>query len=108
MTSTQPARPWEKYRDTPPVSGLGALGWKVTQPGWAGTLTAEDVQVLQVLLHRDAALSFAWGFRPGQTTRSEAAIRRVAMFGDPDSRATNVKLARSRSETPSSIDNRVA
>jgi hypothetical protein len=108
MTSAQPARPWDKYRDAPSVPGSGPLHWKLVQPGWGGTLTEEEVQFIQQNLHCDAALAFAWGFRPGQTTRSEAAIRRVAMFGDPDSRATNIKLARSRSDKPPIVDDKVA
>ena len=38
----------------------------------------------------DKKLSSVWGFRPGW------AIRAAAMFGDPNSRSTNVVLARTK------------
>jgi hypothetical protein len=77
---------WHAYRSEP--------NWKLLEPGWAGTLDDDELTFIQVHLKSDDKLSFAWGFRPGQKMRSEAAIRRIAMHGDPNSRATNVKLAR--------------
>jgi hypothetical protein len=86
-------RPWLKYSSE--------KDYLLLEPGFAGMLTDGELSYIQCKLEADAALSFAWGFRPGQKTRSEGAIRRVAEFGDPDCRATNVKLARTRkAETP--------
>jgi hypothetical protein len=81
-------RPWDAYQ--------GERGWRVLKPGWGGSLEDDEVEYIQRKLQADDSLSFAWGFRPGQKTRSEAAIRRIAMSGDPDVRGTNVKLARTR------------
>lgn len=83
-------KPWEKYSRE--------KDYLLLEPGFAGQLTDEELIYIQDKLKSDDALSFAWGFRPGQKTRSEAGIRRVAEFGDPDCRTTNLKLARSRSD----------
>jgi hypothetical protein len=89
----QNRRPWHAYRSEP--------NRKLLEPGWAGSLDDDELGYIQEHLKADDKLSFAWGFRPGQKMRSEAAIRRIAMHGDPDCRATNVKLARTRrAETP--------
>ena len=85
--------PWERYR--------GEKGWQLLEPGFAGFLDDNELASVQRKLKEDDSLSFAWGFRPGQKTRSEAAIRRISMWGDPDCRGTNVRLARTRkAETP--------
>jgi hypothetical protein len=81
-------KPWHRYRKE--------KGWKLLQPGWGGFLDDDELRYIQEKLKVDPSLSFTWGFRPGQKTRSESAIRRVAVHGDSDCRATNVKLARSR------------
>jgi hypothetical protein len=94
LSKPDKARPWVKY--------WGEKGWRLLEPGFAGFLHDDELSYVQRRLRDDDSLSFAWGFRPGQKTRSEAAIRRIAMFGDPDCRGTNIKLARSRSE-PSQI-----
>ena len=83
-------KPWDKYRKE--------VQHRLLIPGWPGTLDDAELAYVQRRLRVDDALSFAWGFRPGQKTRSESAIRRIAMYGDPDCRGTNIKLARSRSE----------
>jgi hypothetical protein len=93
-------RPWDRYR--------GQKGWQLLEPGWASMLTDGELEYIQRKLQADAALSFVWGFRPGAKMRSEAAIRRVAMYGDPDVRATNIKLARSRSDPPEISDDKAA
>jgi hypothetical protein len=93
-------RPWEQYR--------GEKGWQLLEPGFAGQLTDAELLYVQGRLKSDDALSFAWRFRPGQKTRSEVAIRRVAEWGDPDCRATNIKLARSRSDPPEISHDKVA
>lgn len=81
-------RPWHVYRRE--------WSWKLLEPGWAGTLDDGELAYIQGKLKSDDALSYWWGFRPGQKTRSAAAIERIAVDGDPDSRASNVKLARVR------------
>lgn len=80
-------KPWHKYRGKFP-------NWKLLEPGWAGVLDNDEVQFIQERLHQDDELSFWWGFRPGQKTRPEAAIRRIAVDGDPENRTANVRLAR--------------
>jgi hypothetical protein len=96
----QQARPWHKYRQE--------KQWKLLEPGFAGFVHDDELAYIQGHLQADDALSFAWGFRPGQKTRSEAAIRRVAVHGDPDCRGTNIKLARSRSEPPQNSQDKAA
>jgi len=98
MTSRLPKpdkiRPWTKC--------AGKKGYLLLKPGWAGFLDDDELAYIQEKLRTDPALAFSWGFRPGQKSRAAAAIRRVAMYGEPDCRAANVKLARSRPE-PSQI-----
>jgi hypothetical protein len=85
--------PWHQYRGEP--------NWRLLEPGWGGTLDDDELQFIQCKLQADPSLAFVWGFRPGQKTRSEAAVRRISMWGDPDCRGTNVRLARTRkAETP--------
>jgi hypothetical protein len=87
------ARPWHQYRGEP--------NWQLLEPGWGGTLDDDEFQFIQCRLQADPSLAFAWGFRPGQKTRSEAAVRRISMWGNPDCRGNNVRLARARkAETP--------
>jgi hypothetical protein len=92
--SAKTTRPWEKYRGEPEG--------RLLEPGYAGFLDDNELAYVQEKLKASPDLASWWGWRPGQKSRSEAAIRWVAMYGDPDCRATNVKLARSRSE-PSQI-----
>jgi hypothetical protein len=68
--------------------------------GGGGELTDEEVAYIQAALLTDDALSLKWGFRPSQKTRPVEAIRRVAMFGDPDNRRANMVLARPASRRP--------
>jgi hypothetical protein len=79
---------WHGYRSEP--------NWKLLEPGWAGCLGADELSFIQEHLKADDRLSLAWGFRPGQKLRSEAAIQRIALHGDSDRRSTNVRLARTR------------
>jgi hypothetical protein len=81
-------KPWHVYQSEP--------NWKLLIPAWGGQLADDELVFIVEHLKADDKLSFSWGFRPGQKMRSETAIRRIAMQGDPDSRATNVKLARTR------------
>lgn len=80
-------RPWLPYKRE---SG------KLLEPGFAGVLEDHELAYIRDKLRNDPALSYWWGFRPGQKSRSEAAIQRVALHGDPDTRKINVQLARSR------------
>jgi hypothetical protein len=83
-------KPWHAYRSEP--------NWKLLEPGWAGCLDDDELAYIQDRLKTDDALSYWWGFRPGQRTRSAEAIRRIAMRGDSEIRANNVKLARTRAQ----------
>lgn len=67
---------------------------KLLEPGWGGQLTDEEVAYIQFHLLRNSKLAFKWGFRPGQKTRPEEAIHRVAMDGDCENRKVNMGLAR--------------
>ena len=77
---------------------------RMLEPGWAGELAPDELEFVQAELHRDKKLAFKWGFRPGAKRRPEWAIRQVAMWGDPDSRTTNVALA--RRQIPSRIESK--
>ena len=68
--------------------------YRLFEPGWAGELAPDELEFLQAELVRAKKLAFQWGFRPGAKRRPEWAIRNVAMWGDPDSRAANMALAR--------------
>ena len=85
-------RPWEQYQ--------GTRDYLLLEPGWAGVVDDDELAFIQQTLKQDPALSFSWGFRPGQKTRSAVGIRRVAEHGDPDNRAHNRSLARQRTERP--------
>ena len=69
---------------------------RILEPGWAGDLAPDEFDHLQAELLRDKKLAFAWGFQPARKRRPEWAIRQVAMWGDPEVRATNMGLARSQ------------
>jgi hypothetical protein len=67
---------------------------RLLEPGYWGYLEEEEVEFIQAALQENPDLSYAWGFHPVQKTRSPAAIRRVAMWGDPKNREVNTKLIR--------------
>ena len=67
-------RPWEQYRRT--------HDYLLLEPGWAGVVDDDELAIIQGTLQQDPALSFTWGFRPGQKRRSAVGIRRVAEHGD--------------------------
>ncbi len=67
---------------------------RLLEPGYWGYLEDEEIALIQVELQKSSDLSYAWGFHPVQKTRSPAAIRRVAMRGDPKDREINTKLIR--------------
>ena len=90
MTATKP-RPIQR-RLIPAPNGDPRL----LEPGWPGQLADDELAFIWAELFRDPKLARRWGFRPGQKTRPEDAIRRLAMDGDPDKRRGNVTLARPR------------
>ncbi len=71
---------------------------RVLEPGWAGELTDQELTQIQKRLFEEPMLAKLWGFRPSMKTRSEQAIRRVALHGDPENRSLNRKLARQPSK----------
>jgi hypothetical protein len=79
-------KPWHRYRKE--------KGWKLLEPGWGGSLDDDEVQFILSRLQADEALSYWWGFRPRTKRRPVEGIKAVAMWGDPDVRARNVKLVR--------------
>jgi hypothetical protein len=79
-------KPWYRYRREP--------NWKLLEPGWGGQLDDSELAFIQAKLNADEALSYWWGFRPKTKRRPVEAIKAVAMRGDPDVRARNMKLVR--------------
>ena len=67
---------------------------KLLEPGYWGYLEDEELEFIQMALENNPKLSYAWGFQPVQKTRSPDAIRRVAMWGDPENREINTKVIR--------------
>jgi len=67
---------------------------KLLEPGYWGSLEEEELEFIQSAHQRNPKLSFAWGFQPVQKSRAPAAIRRVAMWGDPKDREVNTKVIR--------------
>jgi hypothetical protein len=86
MPVSQPARPWHRYRKE--------KQWRLLEPGFAGELTEPELQYILLRLQTDPALAYWWGFRATTKRRPEGAIRSVALWGSPDVRAVNVRLAR--------------
>jgi len=72
---------------------------RLLEPGWVGQLADDELAFIRAELFRDPTLARRWGFRPGQKTRADEAIRRVALDGDPDGTAHNRGLARPRKGT---------
>ena len=68
---------------------------KLLEPGYWGSLEDEELEIIQRALENNPKLSFAWGFQPVQKSRAPDAIRRVAMWGDPNDREINTKVIRS-------------
>jgi hypothetical protein len=98
MTTTLPSppkdRPWDKYRKESRAQGQDRLLWKLLIPGWADQLYDSELEFIQAKLQADPVLSYWWGFRPGTKRRPIEAIKAVAMWGDPEVRSVNVRLAR--------------
>ena len=69
---------------------------KLLEPGWGGDIEDRELSYIKNALVGDRRFAMRWGFRPGQKTRSDEAIRRVAMEGDPEDVAQNRRLARPR------------
>ena len=74
------------------------------EPGWPSELAPEELEFLQAELSKHKKLAFRSGFRPGAKRRPEWAIRQIAMWGDPESRSTNMELA--RRQMPSSAESK--
>ena len=81
---------WKRANGYPPPDKC------ILEPGYAGEIDAEELDYLQRKLLEDKRLAYVWGFAPSQKTRPADAIRRVAMWGDPERRAVNYNLARPR------------
>ena len=73
-------------------------------PGWSGELAPDEFEFLHAELLRDRKLAFRWRFQPARKRRPEWAIRQIAMWGDPESRTTNMGLA--RRQIPSSVESK--
>jgi hypothetical protein len=67
---------------------------RLLEPGYGGSLEAEEVVYILDRLKSDDSLSYWWGWRPKAKRRAVEAIRRVAMSGSPDNRSHNVRLVR--------------
>ncbi len=67
---------------------------KLLEPGYWGSLEDEELEFIQKALGNNPKLSYAWGFQPVQKSRAPDAIRRVAMWGDPEDREVNTKVIR--------------
>ena len=72
------------------------------EPGWGGPLTPGQVRYIRDVLQKKrprpkgmrGKLRYWWGFKQGYGVASEAAIREVAMNGDPDDSEHNARLVR--------------
>jgi hypothetical protein len=100
-TGSGQAKPWEAYRREPSAlrqaqEGQGRLYFKLLEPGWGGYLDDAEVDFILSKLRVDPALAYWWGFRGATRRRPVGAIKSVAMWGNPEVRADNVKLVRSR------------
>ena len=73
---------------------------KLLEPGYWGYLEDEELEFIQNSLQNTPKLSYAWGFQPVQKSRSPDAIRRVAMWGDPQDREFNTKVIRGNGRKP--------
>ena len=72
---------------------------KLLEPGWPGELEDMELDYIKRRLFTDPRVAYRWGFAPRQKTRPEAAIRRVATYGDPERRDANLRLARRRNSS---------
>ena len=67
---------------------------RLFEPGWAGNLEPDEYDSVRENLISDANLAFLWGFKRKRRRRPQEAIRRVAIYGNPDSRTDNLELVR--------------
>ncbi len=70
---------------------------RLLEPAWAGNPDSDEYESVRQNLISDANLAFIWGFKRTRRRRPEEAIRRVAIYGNPDSRTDNLKLVRGES-----------
>jgi hypothetical protein len=94
MTTKTVEKPWDVYRKPDGTPD------KLYEPGWAGTLDDDEVDRLKDALAKDPDLARWWGWRPAMKRRAVVAIERVAMYGDPENRAHNVRLVREAGRRP--------
>ena len=69
---------------------------RLLEPGWAGQIDDDELAFIRYALFRDSKPACLWGFRPSLKSRTDEAIRRVALYGDPERTAHNRGLARPR------------
>ncbi len=86
-----------------PISLSRKAKRQLLKPGYWGYLDDEEIEFIQAELQENPDLSYAWGFHPVQKTRSPAALRRVAMWGDPKDREVNTKLVRGNGRRPDKV-----
>lgn len=72
---------------------VGPCQEEMLRPGWAGTLTDDELEFIIMELRRRPGLAKRWGFRPTQGITPEA-VRRVAMCGDAANLSLNRQVAR--------------
>ncbi len=95
--------PRNKEQARKPISLSRKVKRRLLEPGYWGYLEEEEIELIQVALQETPDLSDRWGFHPVQKTRSPAAIRRVAMWGDPKDREVNTKLIRGNGPRPDKV-----
>jgi hypothetical protein len=93
-TTTPKAKPWDRYRKDYSGQGQDRLRFKLLIPGYAGAVDDSELAYIIAKLQSDSSLSRWWGFRPRAKRRPVDAVKLVAMHGDPDNQAHNVRLVR--------------
>ncbi len=95
--------PRNKEQARKPISLSRKVKRRLLEPGYWGYLEEQEIVLIQVTLQETPDLFDRWGFHPVQKTRSPAAIRRVAMWGDPKDREVNTKLIRGNGPRPDKV-----
>ena len=85
----KPTTPRQQFLILTPVGDPRLL-----KPGWAGQIDDDELAFIRYALFRDSKPARLWGFRPSKKSRTDEAIRRVALDGDPERTAHNRGLAR--------------
>ena len=105
MTGKEP-RPWPDWDRKLDPELWDDYEESMIEPGWAGVLYPNQVAYIRGVIlrkiankHRRSDMRSWWGFRRGSGHYvSEAAIRAVAMWGDPDDKEHNAELVRQAAE----------